>query len=119
MAEAGAEAGAEAWEAVLAALEADVAALGRLLRQGGLGEHDAAGPARAAGAPAVVRWAPPVGLGLMPEKFAERARALETAQRTLGARLAEARSTAADHLAALRAVPPARQDAPVYLDVTG
>lgn len=104
----------EAWASVLAALEADLAACERLL-----GEHDAAGPARAGLPPAVVRWAAPERLGPLPEHLAERARALAAAQQDIAVRLAEARSTAADHLAALRAVPPARQDAPVYLDVTG
>lgn len=118
-AEAEAEAGAEAWEAVLAALEADVAALGRLLGPSGSGEHDAAGPARAAGAPAVVRWAPPMGLGPLPERLAERARALEAAQHAVAARLEESRATAAEHLTAVRAIPAQRPDAPVYLDVRG
>lgn len=107
------------WESVLAVLEEGVAACGRLLGQGGSGEHDAGRPARAGLPPAVVRWAPPAGLGPLPESLAERARALEEAQRALAARLGEARSSAADHLAAVRAIPARRADAPVYLDVRG
>ncbi|MGY3567490.1 hypothetical protein [Sinomonas sp. RB5] len=114
----------DGWESVLAALEADLAASERLLGGppvGGppVGGHDAGGPDHAGLPPAVVHWAPPPGLGPLPESLAARARALEAAQRGLAARLAAARSSAATHLAALRAVPSARQDAPVYLDVTG
>jgi hypothetical protein len=109
----------ESWESVLAALEADLAACRRLLGRDGSGEHDAGRQARAGLPPAVVRWAAPKGLGPLPESLAERARALEEAQRAVAARLGEARSSAADHLAALRAVPSARQGAPVYLDVQG
>ncbi|MFC0490744.1 hypothetical protein ACFFG1_20640 [Sinomonas atrocyanea] len=124
----------DAWEPVLSALEADLAASERLLGGppvggppvggppvGGppAGGHDAGRPARAGLPPAVVRWAPPPGLGPLPEPLAARARALEATPRDLAARLAAARSNAAGHLAALRAVPSARQGAPVYLDVTG
>ncbi|MGT2463307.1 hypothetical protein [Sinomonas atrocyanea] len=119
----------DGWESVLAALEADLAASERLLGGppvggppvGGppVGGHDAGGPDHAGLPPAVVHWAPPPGLGPLPESLAARARALEAAQRDLAARLGAARSSAASHLAALRAVPSARQDAPVYLDVTG
>lgn len=99
---------------MLAALEEGVAACGRLL-----GQHDGGRPAPTGLPPAVVRWAPPAGLGPLPESLAERARVLEAAQQDLAARLAEARSTVATHLGALRAVPSARRDAPVYLDVRG
>lgn len=109
-----AEAQTEAWASVLAALEADVAAAEQLL-----GEHDGGVLARAGLPPAVVRWAAPAGLGPLPERLAERARALAAAQRALAARLQEARSTAADHLAAVRAIPAQRADGPVYLDVRG
>lgn len=109
----------DGWESVLAGLEADLAASERLLAGPPQGEHDAGGPAPAGLAPAVVRWAPPANLGPLPETLSARARALEAAQRDLAAKLAAARSSAAGHLAALRAVPTARQDAPVYLDVQG
>jgi hypothetical protein len=109
----------DGWEAALSALEADLAASERLLAGPFHGEHDAGGPAHAGLPPAVVRWAPPPVLGPLPDSLAERARALEAAQRDLAAKLAAARSSAAGHLAALRAVPTARQDAPVYLDVQG
>lgn len=109
----------DGWESVLSALEADLAAAERLLGAPLAGEHDAGGRARAGLPPAVVRWAPPPGLGALPETLSARARALEAAQRDLAAKLAAARSSAAAHLAALRAVPLARQDTPVYLDVTG
>jgi hypothetical protein len=109
----------QAWEAVLAALESDVAAAAQLLGGPVPGEHDAGRAARAGLPPAVVRWAAPERLGPLPEHLAERARALEAAQHDLAARLVEARSNAATHLGALRAIPVQRQDAPVYLDVQG
>ncbi|MDQ0261014.1 hypothetical protein [Sinomonas atrocyanea] len=108
-----------AWESILAAFESDLAAAERLLGGPLPGEHDAGRPARAGLPPAVVRWAAPERFGPLPEHLAERARALEAAQQDLAGRLAEARSNAATHLGALRAVPSARRDAPVYLDVQG
>ncbi|GAB2743077.1 hypothetical protein [Sinomonas soli] len=119
MAEQATDVQTQAWEAVLAALESDLAAAGQLLGGPLPGAHDAGRPARAGLPPAVVRWTAPAALGPLPEHLAERARALEAAQQDLAARLAEARSNAATHLGALRAVPSARRDAPVYLDVQG
>lgn len=110
---------ADGWEAVLDRLEADLDAAERMLGEHAIAEHDAGGPARVGGPPAVVRWVPPEGLGPLPAHLAERASALAAAQEEVTAGLAQARSMTAHHLAALRAVPPARHQRPVYLDVEG
>lgn len=50
-------------------------------------------------------WTPPVGLGPIPEMFADRARVIVEGQRRLVADLAHEQATVTSHLAALRAVP--------------
>jgi hypothetical protein len=104
---------AETWEDVLDLLEAEVAALGSQLSGIPLGGEPAA-LTRVAAA-----WTPPSALGPLPTHLADRARALEAAQARTSLQLQEMRATAAQHLAALRAVPSPPRPAPVYLDVEG
>jgi hypothetical protein len=103
---------AETWEAVLDRLEADLAALEGRLSAIPLAVETAPG-ARADA------WTPPRDLGPLPDHLLERAGALEASQARVALRAEEIRATAAQHLAALRAVPAPSHDAPVYLDVEG
>lgn len=104
---------AETWELVLDGLEADLAVL-----ESQLGGIQLAGePAALGGRP--VTWTPPSGLGPLPDQLLDRARTLEAAQTRVALRLEEIRTTAGEHLAALRAVPTAQAHSPVYLDVEG
>lgn len=104
---------AESWERVLDGLEADLAALEARLG----GTHLPMEPAALGVRPAT--WAPPSGLGPLPDHLLDRARTLEAAQARTALRLAEIRASAAGHLAALRAVPTAQPHSPVYVDVEG
>jgi hypothetical protein len=104
---------ADSWDAVLARLEADLAVLESQLS----GIPDALELAALGGQPAT--FTPPSGLGPLPEHLADRARALEAAQARVALRVEEIRTTAGQHLAALRAVPSPPAQAPVYLDVEG
>ena len=71
-------------------------------------------------AAAVTAWRPPAGLGPLPAYLETRARDLLHNQRTLVGQLQAARKVTAQHLSAVRSVPPARSTAAsVYLDVAG
>lgn len=104
---------ADSWDAVLTRLEADLAVLESQLS----GVPDALELAALGVKPA--SFTPPSGLGPLPEHLADRARALEVAQARVALRVAEVRTTAGQHLAALRAVPSPPAQAPVYVDVEG
>ena len=104
---------ADTWDAVLTRLEADLAVLESQLS----GIPDALELAALGGKPAI--FAPPSELGPLPGHLADRARALEAAQARVALRLEEIRTTAGQHLAALRAVPTTQAHAPVYVDVEG
>jgi hypothetical protein len=74
----------------------------------------AAGPARAVSQV----WVPPVGLGPLPARLEDRARALVAATADARAELAARHLEVGRHLAAVQSVPPAvGSRPPVYLDV--
>ncbi|HET8595677.1 MAG TPA: hypothetical protein VFM07_10545 [Intrasporangium sp.] len=104
---------ADTWDTVLTRLEADLTVLESQLS----GIPDALDLAALGGQPAI--FTPPSGLGPLPAHLADRARALEAAQARVALRLEEIRTTAGQHLAALRAVPSAPAHPPVYVDVEG
>lgn len=70
--------------------------------------------------PRGIQWSAPHGLGPIPQALEQRARDVLVNQLKLIRELEEARRVTGQHLAAVRAVPLARDaDASVYLDVDG
>ncbi|WP_349899720.1 hypothetical protein [Parafrigoribacterium soli] len=61
----------------------------------------------------------PSGTGEFPAELVERARALMDAQSAAIARLEGLKRTTGRHLAAMRSIPPHRDDRSVYLDIAG
>lgn len=61
----------------------------------------------------------PSGAGPFPEELAQRARALMKAQDAAIRRLEGLQRTTGRHLAAMRSIPPHRDDRSVYLDIAG
>ena len=98
------------WEAVLEELETALDDAARAMS-----------PAAAeTAAETLTAWRPPAGLGPLPAHLETRARDLLQNQRTLVGQLQAARKVTAQHLSAVRSVPPARSTAAsVYLDVAG
>jgi hypothetical protein len=64
-------------------------------------------------------WAPPSGIGSLPEDLRERATALLTAQEAAIAQLRSAQRANRSHSAVLRALPHRAGTTSVYLDVEG
>ncbi len=96
----------QAWMAVLAKMEADVAAI--TARQGPSTDSTP------------TQWTPPKGVGPIPPELVLRARDLEFAQQAAVERLEAAKATTASHLAAIQSVFDARSSGrSVFLDVTG
>jgi hypothetical protein len=101
-----------AWRAALDELEALVADTDASLP---------AGDADTVTAPtAPRRWAPPAGLGPLPQDLATRASSLAERQRGVIGRLEAARAAVLQHLGAVRTVEASHEPSrPVYLDATG
>ncbi len=103
---------AESWEAVLDRLEADLGAVERSLEERTPTESEVA-------AAQLRTWVPPRGLGPLPDRLIERARALAAAQARVAERLDLLRTATSHHLTALRALPPTPERTPVFVDVRG
>jgi hypothetical protein len=61
----------------------------------------------------------PIGTGPFPAELSERARALLDAQGSAIERLERLMRSTGRHLAAMRSIPPHRDDRSVYLDIAG
>jgi hypothetical protein len=64
-------------------------------------------------------WSAPAELGTIPPELLDRARAILAAQQETSARLYAHHGATGRHLAALRTVPPGRNERSAYLDVAG
>jgi hypothetical protein len=99
----------QAWEQALAALELDVVEAERMLRAARGGEE-------AVTPPGLGSWAPPAGLGPLPESLAERAQIILARQLAVIEDVAAAAFRSRQHLEVTRRMRPDTHTGPLFVD---